>query len=324
MLKNGYWFDLEDQSWTQLRFPTYAPFFGAEFYHPNTIHSLWGKPTIFGNSNNCDVTGKCDNKEIIQYDVDDDNWEVIGVMRESRTLHDVIEIPDSICDKIKPTPVEPADENSAALIIGGYRDVLSNGANLVTSVEIFGCDDHETSQSLDNYPYGIYLSSSVYYEGKVLTCGGFTTGSSTSRITNLCHELSPEEGEWLRSPSDLNNAKQAGIMALVRDLDVLNSVETVPAILGSNLITEIYQPLTRNWREYKPLVDEDWNSYGCLIQHGDKIYNIKDSVMELDTTVWKVKQIGEVPMFLREPGMCSIAEHQGKTGKQNYFIFCST
>ena len=99
MLKNGYWYDLEEFTWRQLRFPTYAPFLGGEYFHPNTIHSLWGKPTIFGNNNNCDTSGQCENREIIQYDVDTDNWEVIGMMRNSRTLHDVIEIPDSICDR---------------------------------------------------------------------------------------------------------------------------------------------------------------------------------------------------------------------------------
>ena len=74
-LRDGYWFNLDTETWEQRRFPPYPMF----FTEPNAIHTFRGKPTVFGNAI-CDDTAYCTYSEIDQYNPDTDTWDTIGRM----------------------------------------------------------------------------------------------------------------------------------------------------------------------------------------------------------------------------------------------------
>ncbi len=92
LLRNGYWFNLETETWEQRRFPPYAMF----FTEPNAITSFRGKPTVFGNTV-CDDAGSCTYSEVVQYDPETDSWDSLGQMSVGRAFHTVIEVPVELC-----------------------------------------------------------------------------------------------------------------------------------------------------------------------------------------------------------------------------------
>ena len=101
-------------SWTQLTFPSFSPFFMNITRQPNGMHSFRGKPTIFGSTTDCNDKGECDYSEIIQYDDASDSWTGIGKMLESKTLMDVIEVPQSFCSILAntQTSTSPSEETT--------------------------------------------------------------------------------------------------------------------------------------------------------------------------------------------------------------------
>ena len=50
MMRDGYWLNLTDLSWTQRRFPPYPPFLEDERLLPDKMVSFRDAPTIFGNT----------------------------------------------------------------------------------------------------------------------------------------------------------------------------------------------------------------------------------------------------------------------------------
>ena len=63
----------------------------------NALFNFRGRPTVFGEAE-CGAEGECENKNIVQYRAEEDEWVKVGEMRQSRILHDVIVMPDRICD----------------------------------------------------------------------------------------------------------------------------------------------------------------------------------------------------------------------------------
>ena len=49
-MRDGYWLNLTDLSWTQRRFPPYPPFLEDERFLPDKMVSFRDAPTIFGNT----------------------------------------------------------------------------------------------------------------------------------------------------------------------------------------------------------------------------------------------------------------------------------
>ena len=91
--RQGNFYDIEAGTWTKKAFPAFDPV-GS---YPNALFLHQGKPTIFGNTK-CSAEGDCENKQIIQYDTDNDEWVEIGEMLQSRSYHTAIPVPRSMCD----------------------------------------------------------------------------------------------------------------------------------------------------------------------------------------------------------------------------------
>jgi hypothetical protein len=65
--------------------------------------SFRDRPTIFGNPV-CDDAGECENREVIQYMWETDEWVSLGFMGEPHTYHEVIEVSGTYCDSfVDPT-----------------------------------------------------------------------------------------------------------------------------------------------------------------------------------------------------------------------------
>ena len=335
LLRNGYWYNLERNSWTVLRFPSYAPFIEDILDQPDTLWSFRGKPTMFGNMENCNTEGVCDYDEVMQYDDASNMWVSLGRMTESKTFHDVVEVPQSFCDAFRDSheakkqtekPKEkakarPDDATTVAMIVGGYDDNRLDNDRVHTSVEVYGCPDvdYYTIQ-VDDYPKRIYGSAGRFYvepaDGveKVLSCGGFSTNSGVNLISEQCYEFIYETGLWQEAPYDLQRNKWAHIMAMIPDLESEDLSQLVPSVMGLRLDTEIFQPGNRTWREYYPLEETNWWTLGCFIQYMDKVYQIRNEVNELDPSTWNITPLDVVPEFLRSPGKCTGVEVDGHPG----------
>ncbi len=158
LLRNGYWYDIGNDAWAQRRFPPYA----NVVVEPDAVWSFRGKPTVFG-STVCDGEGNCKYTGVEQYDVDMDKWIHLGELTQTRTFHDVVEVPVSFCE-YNDNPLYQT--NTAVMIIGGATevDVLSadpddpvfDGTPL-DSVEIFGCPGVDGTIEVDPFPYPVYL-----------------------------------------------------------------------------------------------------------------------------------------------------------------------
>ncbi len=349
MLRNGYWFNLDSLEWEVKMFPPNNVY----VTEADSLYSFRGMPTIFG-SPVCNSEGDCEYTEVMQYDNDDDEWNSLGYLLESRSFQAVIEVPQSVCDLIEPPTTEAPttmsttqettgqffpdpllefDSNSVAMIIGGAWGDATRQTTMA-SVELFGCPGFEgRSFPLDDYPLGTYLSGGTYFPnnqevGKVIVCGGFLCTDPGSEIggpfCNLggdCYEWTVEE-QWQEAPP-LNDWKWSSLMALVVNLDNTDapldlSNERVPMIIGQNEQTEIYNVSTKEWTSYRqvPGVTEDWISANCLIQIGDFIYHIGNQFYELDTLEWEISRQTTVPDFLQMPGMCSWARVDDVNGKK--------
>ena len=139
----------------------------------------------------------------------------------------------------------------------------------------------------------------------------------TCELTNSCFAWTPE-GQWEQYFSDLNVPHWAHIMVLSRNIET-TSDERVPLVLGQDPNTEILSPSSAAWENYRPLLVSDWNSIGCLVQYGDKVYHISDKVYELDLNTWNIDDLAAVPNELTNPGKCAIATIGGAPGKFIYF-----
>ncbi len=157
LLRNGYWFDIEQQTWEQKRFPPYANVVAI----PDAMWTFRKKPTIFGNTV-CDGLGNCEFTGVEQYDVTTNKWIHIGKMIQTRTFHEVVEVPVSFCDFSSNSVFET---DTAAMIIGGIYNIDSadNPDNLqemevLSSVEIYGCPGLEDTMVVEDLPYPTYMT----------------------------------------------------------------------------------------------------------------------------------------------------------------------
>ncbi len=149
-MRNGYWYNIEDNTWQQQRFPPYA----NVAPEPDAVWKFRGKPTVFG-STVCEGDGTCIYTGIEQYDLDTNTWVHLGRMTQTRVFHDVIEVPVSFCD-FEENPLLPT--SSAAMIVGGVVADGSNNPDIFSSVELFGCPGQEDTIAGPEFPFPIYFT----------------------------------------------------------------------------------------------------------------------------------------------------------------------
>ena len=103
-------------------------------------------------------------------------------------------------------------------------------------------------------------------------------------------------------------------MPLVKDLDA-GGEDKVPMVIGLNLETEIYNPSADEWNPYRDAPFRNWYSLGCFLQYNDKIYSLRDSVVELDPSDWSYDTLmEEIPLNFARSGRCASVEIDGKPG----------
>ena len=90
-----------------------------------------------------------------------------------------------------------------------------------------------------------------------------------------------------------------------------------PMVLGYLDGTEILRE--GSWEPYLDFSDDGdtWLASGCVLQHGEMIYSILDSVWALDTSDpnFEAVEVAEVASQFRAPGRCAILEVNGEAGE---------
>ena len=95
-LPNGYFFNLETRTWDLL-----APLPPPE--NDLAVDAMWtlnGVPTVFGYPlcHTTEADYNCYRFGVMQYDGASDQWDLVGLMEEDRTYHEVVEVPQAFCD----------------------------------------------------------------------------------------------------------------------------------------------------------------------------------------------------------------------------------
>ena len=150
----------------------------------NSMWTFRGRPTIFG-APFCTGLNECFYDQVIQYVWEDDEWVMLGEMREPRRLHEMVEVPRSFCNILDgittstptttgttTTTTEGVLPDTASLIIGGYLAGPTSG--ILSDVEVFGCDGGP--RTVAPLPYRSYVMGAAFVHddrgGHVLACGG--------------------------------------------------------------------------------------------------------------------------------------------------------
>ena len=150
-----------------------------------------------------------------------------------------------------------------------------------------------------------------------------TESALTPGVQSTCFEYTPADDTWteLADDSDLTAIRHSFLMARGPDLDDPADDGVYPIAVGLTSATEIYDPVGQEWREYRDIVEDNWVSYGCLLQYGDKVYHMKDYVYEVDLVTWTTRTLGIVPTFLRQNlGRCAWAWNAGRPGEIEFAI----
>jgi len=315
-VRNGFFFDPSDNSWTQLEeIPT-----PSSTNRPNEMWSFRGLPTVFG-APSCGGLNDCTNDEVIQFSPDDNEWRSLGRMRRPRRFHEMVEVPREFCDFVSPidttteapaTTVSPAPEGpTAAIVLGGYSAGFTDSA--LAQAEIFGCP---TKKDLAQPLFKSFLSGGVYVEGAagdryVLMCGGNLCGEGPCTVTDRCLEYRPTTNEWTEGPT-LVSRRYSHVMANIPIAEDAPEI-ILPSVIGFLRSVEILSPRDF-WTQFDDLPDNSWMSLDCMIVYNDKLYHAERIVQEFDFFTWEPTQIGVVTDEVGEPKKCAGVEINGVPG----------
>jgi len=346
MLRNGFWYHLKEQRWVQQRFPPHSLLDNVP--DSDALHLYRGRPTFFGSpfcSENGDGQIECRYTEINQYDPDLNDWVKLGDMLQGRGTHEVIEVPLSFCPdppvtvegpvqtKVKEIIPTQAEITTVAMIIGGsYQSGGVGEATLLSSVELIGCPDDipiDNQMVIDDFPFELYLTAAVYYEGMVMLCGGgICLDERRCPVSDSCWEWTPDQ-QWVNVSYTLPGPKWAHAIDLVVNPNSPGS-DPVPFAYGYLNDVYIFNPNMREWETFTALPAEadNWSRIGCMAMVGDFIYRIKTTVQRINIQTWVFEEnYDDVPDKLANAGRtngCDPVVIEGVEGKRqsslNYHI----
>ncbi len=306
-LRNGHWFDLTAETWHKVTLPPYDPVNPAGL--TNALWAYEGKPTVFGDAV-CDVTSTCENRNIVQYDQDTDQWTVIGQMSESRTYHEVAMLPKDVCSNfvdVSSTTTEKASEDTVALIIGG-ASAINSPEDAHQSVELFGCAEFGgNSVRLRDFPNPVYMAAGIYRSDieRALLCGGFGCDNLECVPKRECFYWPSASNGWYSGPTMID-PHDNNIMVMVPNLNKPESEPLEPVVIGNGYLTEILDTDTETWSSYMSVEDRNWYGNKCFLEFEDMIYSLRDRVDILDPSTWILDNEGEsLPEGLARKGKCS-------------------
>ena len=309
MNRYGFWYNLETEAWESKSAPPYPR-------QEDPVNVMWqfrGKPTIFGNRI-CDGQGQdCRRSGVSQYNPEDDAWHSLGDMLMDRRYQEVIEVPRSVCNRMRPNLVIP--RKTAALVIGGYWD-----NQVLDSVELFGCEYSEESVTLNNYPERSFLTTGTFMHvdgsSSVLSCGGYACSSDNSSdcsITSTCYSWSPADDVW-SVDSYMSYYKWALILSFGPNLENNDTASLSPIVLGLDNKTDIYDASTKTWSPYRELEDDNLYSINCAAAYAGYVYFMKENVIAYNLKDWTREDYGPVPSRHVQTGQCAQLRLNGEIG----------
>jgi len=205
--------------------------------------------------------------------------------------------------------------NDVALIVGGFN----SDKELISSVEIFGCDSDRPVVVDDDLPLATYLTAGVYAsEGdSVLVCGGFVCDSTDScDVQDRCYKWNPRRG-WLPS-EPLLFPRSDHILVRGPNLDQPEKIDVMPIAIGYNSNAEIFDTTQQHWVPYRQMQEVPRASF-CLAQGGNEVF-FSDSGKELfslDLITWDVTKLSNIPLNndIAQGGRCAVVNINGAKGK---------
>ncbi len=91
--REGDWLNLKTLDWQ-----SFAPVpYDCNGSRPNAMWGYQGKPTVFGSAFSSGP-GNCYYDQVMQYQAEEDKWNIIGTMLIPRKNHEVVEVPKTFCD----------------------------------------------------------------------------------------------------------------------------------------------------------------------------------------------------------------------------------
>ena len=153
-------------------------------------------------------------------------------------------------------------------------------------VEIFGCDtDNEgmmTSRRFADYPRMGYQITALYMEDedRVLSCGGYLCEGDIVSWENckadvFCYTIGSSDPAFKRD-GDLMRGRQNHKMFKVENVFDLLSTKKVPMIFGGiPTISEIYNPSTNTWSDYRVVPDRNWFGTDCVTYFDESIWRVR-------------------------------------------------
>ncbi len=86
-------------------------------------------------------------------------------------------------------------------------------------------------------------------------------------------------------------------------------------MLGLTDSTAVYDYTVDEWKEYLDLPERNWMSIGCLLQHEDTIWHMREEIWALNALTWETRNLGPMPEKHVFPGRCAVSEIDGEAGK---------
>ena len=168
------------------------------------------------------------------------------------------------------------------------------------------------SKRFADYPRKGYQMTGTYMqdENRVISCGGYlcdgdVVSFETCRTEKLCFTTSPQNPSFTRD-GDLVRGRQNHKMVNVENVYDLLSNDPVPMVFGGmHSMSEIYNPRSGSWSEYRLVPDRNWFGVDCVVHFDDSIWRVRRDISELHPISFEFTNYGQIPPPLANPGKCA-------------------
>jgi len=173
-------------------------------------------------------------------------------------------------------------EDSVAIIIGGYTQDNDGIDEVLGSVEVFGCSGEETLP-LEDFPVDRHGLAGVYLpaEEALLVCGG-DTGELSNNLRSECFQWTQANG-W-KPVRAMPTERSYHLLALRPDrdgnFDTSSNVVAIGGLGNPSYDTDLYEYDLGIWTPHGEMPYNFLDSQSCLIQHGNKVIFINNELKE--------------------------------------------
>ena len=150
--------------------------------------------------------------------------------------------------------------------------------------------------------------------GYAFVCGGYHCVGSDCGLDSICYRWEPDFGAFVEESSLVRPRWVFMMTTEFADMNDTVITDPVPMAIGFEQMTEVYNPITKAWRDYMDLPEPTWFGLHCLIAYEDMLYYINTHVEVVDPTTWNHTVLTEVPQALAAPTKCVGVEIGGSPG----------